>query len=71
MFWIVILFSLIMLGDWYMQKKEEVNLKTRITVLLVSICFFVTSEVVFNLKDRWNLPILFHNLRETMLGRWF
>lgn len=68
MFWIGILFALIMLGDWHMQKKEGVKLKTRITVLLVSLCFLITAEVVFKLKDQWNLPILFHYLRETMLG---
>ncbi|GJM81161.1 hypothetical protein HMSSN139_36570 [Paenibacillus sp. HMSSN-139] len=71
MFWIGILFTLIMLADWFMQKKEGVKLRTRMTVLLVSICFFITSEVVFKLKDRWNLPVLFRYLSETMLGRLF
>jgi hypothetical protein len=70
-FWIGILFTLIMLADWFMQKKEGVKLRTRMTVLLVSICFFITSEVVFKLKDRWNLPVLFRYLSETMLGRLF
>lgn len=71
MFWIGILFTLIMLADWFMQKKEGVKLRTRMTVLLVSICFFITSEVIFKLKDRWNLPVLFRYLSETMLGRLF
>ncbi|MCH1638592.1 hypothetical protein MJ257_00615 [Paenibacillus timonensis] len=71
MFWIGILFTLIMLADWFMQKKEGVKLRTRMTVLLVSICFFITSEVVFKLKDQWNLPVLFRYLSETMLGRLF
>ncbi|MBW4838115.1 MAG: hypothetical protein KZY74_01860 [Paenibacillaceae bacterium] len=71
MLWIGILFTLIMLADWFMQKNEGVKLRTRITVLLVSIGFFLISEVVFKLKDRWNLPVLFRYLSETMLGRLF
>lgn len=68
MFWIGILFTLIMLADWLMQIKEGVKVKTRIKVLLISLCFFVTAEVLFKLKDQWNLPSWFHYLRETMLG---
>ncbi|MDU4696045.1 MAG: hypothetical protein E6Y08_09540 [Paenibacillus sp.] len=71
MFWIGILFALIMLADWFMQKKEGVRLKTRMIVLIISGCFFVISEVVFKIKEQWNLTILFHYLRETMLGRSF
>ncbi|MGP0586141.1 hypothetical protein [Paenibacillus timonensis] len=68
MFWIGILFTLIMLADWFMQKKERVKLKNRIKVLLISLCFFVTAEVLFKLKDQWNLPSFLHYLRVTMLG---
>jgi len=67
-FWIGILFTLIMLADWFMQKKEGIKLKTRLKVLLVSLCFFVTAEVLFKLKDQWNLPSLFHYLRATMFS---
>jgi hypothetical protein len=70
-FWIGILFALIMLADWFMQKKEGVRLKTRMIVLIISGCFLVISEVVFNMKEQWNLTILFQYLRETMLGRSF
>lgn len=68
MYWIGTLFALIMLVDWLMQKKEGAKLKTRMTVLLITVVFFITSEVVYKLKDRWNLPVLFRYLRESVLG---
>ncbi len=68
MVWLGILFVLIMLSDWFMQKKEGIKLNTRVTVLIVSICLFVISEVLFKLKDRWNLLMMFRYLRETLLG---
>ncbi|CAM4292637.1 hypothetical protein U9M73_07130 [Paenibacillus phoenicis] len=69
MVYIGILYVLIMTVDWMMQKKEGVQLKTRMTVLLVSICFFITSEVTFKLKEQWNVIIMFQYLCHTLLGR--
>lgn len=68
MYWIGTLFALIMLVDWLIQKKEGAKLKTRMTVLLITVVFFITSEVVYKLKDRWNLPVLFRYMRESVLG---
>lgn len=68
MFYIGILYVLIMLADWLMQKKEGIQLKKRVTVLLISICFFVTSEVTFKLKEQWNLIMLIQYVRKSMLG---
>jgi hypothetical protein len=66
--YIGILYVLIILADWLMQKKEGVQLKKRITVLVVSICFFVISEVTFKLKDQWNFIMMMEYLRKSMLG---
>lgn len=66
MIWIGTMYAIIMLFDWFGQRKKRVRLKTRLLVLLISLCFFACAEVLFLLKERWNVPMFIRYVRESI-----
>ncbi|MGZ7444199.1 hypothetical protein [Paenibacillus sp. TH7-28] len=66
MIWIGTIYVIIMLFDWFGQRKKQVKLKTRLLVLLISLCFFACAEVLFLLKERWNVPMFIQYVRESI-----
>ncbi|CAM4511818.1 MAG: hypothetical protein E7L01_14345 [Paenibacillus macerans] len=65
MIWIGTMYLLIMLFGWLAQRRRA-GFKTRLLVLLVSLCFFACAEVLFLLKERWNVPMFIQYVRESI-----
>ncbi len=68
MIWIGILFLAIVLFEWKKQGGGRAKRRDRWTVLAVSLCCLLLAEVLFLLKNKWNLPILFNFLVKWMFG---
>lgn len=64
MLWIAITFILIIWFDWKQQKMKKVKLKNRIIPLMISILFFIGAEILFGLKDKMNVAMLFNAFGE-------
>ncbi|RCX23425.1 hypothetical protein DFP94_1011024 [Fontibacillus phaseoli] len=68
MIWIGILFLVIMLFEWRNQSGGRAKRRDRWAVLAISVCCLLLSEVLFLLKNKWNLPILFSFLSKWIFG---
>ncbi|MEC0206950.1 hypothetical protein P4H39_30515 [Paenibacillus lautus] len=66
MFWIAIAFILIMVSDWRYLQNKQVKLKQRWVTIGISVCFFVLSEILYLVKDKWNLAIFAAAVRKTV-----
>ncbi len=60
MIWIGIMFLAIMVFEWRSQRKSQSNRRDQWIVLTISVCLFILTEVLFAIKDKWNIAILFH-----------
>lgn len=66
MIWLGILFILIILYDWFSQKKRGVSLKNRGIVLAISLFLFILAGTLYYFKNKWNIPMLFEAFAQSI-----
>lgn len=53
------MFLAIIVLEWLSQRKAKVKRRDKWIVLGISVGLFLLSEVLFKLKDKWNIALLF------------
>ncbi|MNI91566.1 hypothetical protein D3C73_1492510 [compost metagenome] len=59
MIWIGAMFLVIIVFEWLNQRKAKVKRRDKWIVLGISVGLLLLSEVLFKLKDKWNVTMLF------------
>ncbi|GGG13062.1 hypothetical protein [Paenibacillus aceti] len=55
MVWIGLIFTVIIIFNWFEQRKQQADLKKRFIVLSITITFLILSELLYAFKDQFNV----------------